>query len=570
MAYAYWKGDRHNSPCVFDMFFRTNPFKGEFTIFAGLEEVIKFLQVYRFTTDQISYLKSLLPHAEAGFWAYLSALDMSELRLYAIAEGTVVFPREPLLRIEGPLALVQLLETTLLNLCNFASLITTNAARHRLAAGPDKRLLEFGLRRAQGSDGAMSASHYAYLGGFDGTSNVAAGHLFGMQVSGTQAHSMVCAYTGFQDLISPMIGSVDMVQASLHYKRQLGFNDTNVGEMAAFIAFAQAFPNGFLALVDTYDTLTSGVPNFICVALALRDAGHTALGVRLDSGDLAFLSRETRAMLKCVRGGPTARAPLGTPLFPNISSPPPPLSPPVTRQADASQSNKSSLAECRIVASNDLNETILLSLQKQGHEIDAFGIGTNLVTCQAQPALGMVYKLVEIGGEPRIKVSQESAKITIPCAKEVYRLLGSEGIPLLDIMLRSGEKRPSPGERILARHPFDAQKRVYVTPTHVIPMLRLVWLGSKAGVPADLNDADMAAVKQATSAVAGAPRLYHLRARSPSLADMRKFTALQIKLVREDHLRTVNPTPYKVSLSAELYEYMHDMLLGEIPIAELT
>jgi nicotinate phosphoribosyltransferase len=298
MAYAYWKGGRSNVPSVFDMFFRVPPFGGELTVFCGLEEVLRFIQVYHFTPEQIAYVRTLLPHAEEEFWTYLSGLDCSEVRLYAIAEGSTVFPRVPLLRVEGPLGIVQLLETTLLNLCNYASLVCTNAVRHRLVAGPNKTLLEFGLRRAQGSDGGMSASHYSYVGGFDGTSNVAAGMTFGMKPSGTMAHSLVCAYAGFDDLKSHEINGVDIVAASLRYLKELGFPHVNGGETAAFIAFSQAFSDNFLALVDTYDTLNSGVPNFIAVALALRDAGFTAKGLRLDSGDLAYLSREARKMLE--------------------------------------------------------------------------------------------------------------------------------------------------------------------------------------------------------------------------------------------------------------------------------
>jgi nicotinate phosphoribosyltransferase len=200
MAYAYFKAGKADDYSTFDMFFRKPPFGGEFAIFAGLEECLRYVQSFRFTDVEISYLQSLMPAADPAFWSYLRAVDCSEVKLYAVAEGTVVFPREPLLRVEGPLAVCQLLETTLLNLCNFASLVCTNAARHRLAAGPGKTLLEFGLRRAQGPDGAMSASRYSAIGGFDGTSNVLAGMVYGLAPKGTHAHALVSAFVGLDDL----------------------------------------------------------------------------------------------------------------------------------------------------------------------------------------------------------------------------------------------------------------------------------------------------------------------------------------------------------------------------------
>ena len=297
MAYTYWKDKRQDHACTFDLFFRTNPFKGEFTIFAGLEEVLKLMSTFKFTASDIAYLRAQMSTCDEGFWPWLAALDCSGVRLYAVAEGTVVFPREPLLRVEGPLAVCQLLETTLLNLCNFASLVTTNAARMRLAAGADATVLEFGLRRAQGPDGAMSASRYSFMGGCDATSNVAAGKDFGVPIRGTHAHSMVCAYTSLEDLSSRMLGDKDIVALALKYREELNYHLPSKGEMAAFIAFAQAFPKNLLCLVDTYDTLNSGVPNYICVALALLECGYEPKGIRLDSGDLAYLSKEARKML---------------------------------------------------------------------------------------------------------------------------------------------------------------------------------------------------------------------------------------------------------------------------------
>lgn len=169
MAYGYWKAGRADDYAVFDLFFRKNPFRGEFTVFAGLEEVLRHINNFKVTDDQVAYLREQMPSCDDGFFEYLSSISGNQLRVYAVAEGTVVFPRTPLIRVEGPLAVAQLLETTILVLCNYASLMTTNAARFRLAAGKSKRLLEFGLRRAQGPDGAVSASRYAFMGGFDGT-----------------------------------------------------------------------------------------------------------------------------------------------------------------------------------------------------------------------------------------------------------------------------------------------------------------------------------------------------------------------------------------------------------------
>lgn len=190
-----------------------------------------------------------------------------------------------------------------------------------------------------------------------------------------------------------MLDGVDIVQKALEYRTALGYTRSNLGELAAFIAYAQSFPDNLLCLVDTYDTLKSGVANFICVGLAISDLGHKPIGVRLDSGDLAYLSKRTRQMF----------------------------------QHAAEKYNRPYFANLNIVASNDINEQVLYALAKQGHTIDTFGVGTNLVTCQAQPALGCVYKLVEINGHPRIKLSQDIGKVTMPCRKNVYRLYTAHG-----------------------------------------------------------------------------------------------------------------------------------------------
>jgi len=507
MAYAYWKSGRHEVPAVFDLFFRKNPFGGEFTVFAGLEEVLRFLSSFHFDVEQIEYLRGVMPGCEEGFWDWLGSIDCSAISVQAVPEGTIVFPRIPLLIVEGPLAIAQLLETTLLTLVNYPSLVATNAARFRIAAGRDKRLLEFGLRRAQGPDGGLSASRYCYIGGFDATSNVLAGRLFGIPVAGTQAHAFVSSFTSLNDLRETTLVDArgkrrDFLGLAQEYRHALGYRQSNEGELAAFIAYAQAFPRGFLALVDTYDTLKSGVPNFLAVALALAECGYQPVGIRLDSGDLAFLSREARRMFRAV-----------------------------------SERYRVDFERLTIAASNDLNEQTLLSLNQQGHEIDVFGIGTHLVTCQAQPALGCVYKLVEIDGQPRIKLSQDMDKMTIPGRKEAYRLIGASGNPVVDLLIQAGEEKPRPGQRVLCRHPFDEAKRAYVTPTAIVPLHRPVWRGRP--VP------------------------------QPSLNEIRAYVLEQLASMRQDHLRSLNPSPYKVSVSEKLYGFVHSLWMSEAPIAEI-
>nr|GMC64135.1 nicotinate phosphoribosyltransferase 2-like [Ipomoea batatas]GMC66347.1 nicotinate phosphoribosyltransferase 2-like [Ipomoea batatas] len=195
MAYAYWKAGKHNERAVFDLYFRKNPFGGEYTIFAGLEECIKLIANFKFREDDIAFLRQSLPSScEDGFFEYLRSIDCSDVEIYSISEGSVVFPKVPLMRVEGPVAVAQLLETPFVNLINYASLVTTNAARHRFVAGKEKLLLEFGLRRAQGPDGGIGASKYCYMGGFDATSNVAAGKIFGIPLRGTHSHAFVSSF----------------------------------------------------------------------------------------------------------------------------------------------------------------------------------------------------------------------------------------------------------------------------------------------------------------------------------------------------------------------------------------
>mmetsp|Transcript_8827 Transcript_8827/g.32339 ORF Transcript_8827/g.32339 Transcript_8827/m.32339 type:complete len:457 (-) Transcript_8827:676-2046(-) len=410
---------------------------------------------------------------DVNFFKFLRQLDCTQIKIFAQLEGSIVFPRVPLMRVEGPLVMVQLVETTLLTLVNYASLVATNAARHRLVAGDSATLLEFGLRRAQGPDGGVSASRYAYMGGFNGTSNLEAGRQFAIPCKGTLAHSYVQSHQGFQDIGDPRLRLPDgnmcpdflalvMDRAALldRYKESfpddLRWTKTNQSELAAFTSYALAFPSNFLVLVDTYDVLKSGIPNFLAVGLALRSCGYEPLGIRIDSGDLSYLSLRAREMLQHT-------------------------------QDLLGASYAEGFAQLGITASNDIHEEVLHSLNQHGHAITSFGIGTHLVTCLRQPALGCVYKLVEIDGAPRIKLSEDVEKVTIPGRKEAFRLYLKNGEPVVDVMLQGDEPTPKVDCRILCRHPFISSKRAYVQPARVERLFHLVWDGMNGGVPPDLD-----------------------------------------------------------------------------------
>ncbi|CAL7943143.1 unnamed protein product [Xylocopa violacea] len=519
MAYAYWKSGKMNDHAVFDLYFRKNPFQGEFTIFAGMEECIKFLEKFNYSSSDIKYLKSTMPSSvDQRFFEYLKDLTPKDVTIYGMEEGSVAFPRIPLLRVEGPLIMVQLLETTLLTLVNYASLMATNAARYRMVAGKNITLLEFGLRRAQGPDGGLSASKYSYIGGFDGTSNVLAGKLYNIPLSGTHAHSYITSFTGIGDLQQKTLahketGEVyDVLELAYKYQDSIAadvgtlVSEASSGELAALISYAIAFPQRFIALVDTYDVKRSGLLNFCAVALALNDLGYKAVGIRIDSGDLAYLSNTARDIFERI----------------------------------AIKYNIPWFAKLTICASNDINEETILSLNEQSHKIDCFGIGTHLVTCQRQPALGCVYKMVEINGQPRIKLSQEVDKVTIPGKKDAFRLYGADGYALIDLLQRSTEEAPQMKQKVLCRHPFQESKRAYVIPSRVEPLHKVYWKNGKLCQPL------------------------------PTLQEIRNKVQESLKALRNDHKRNLNPTPYKVAVSDDLYNFIHDLWLQNAPIGELS
>ncbi|KAG5442319.1 Nicotinate phosphoribosyltransferase [Clonorchis sinensis] len=538
MSYAYWKAGKAHEPAVFEVFFRRNPFNGEFTIFAGLTDCIDYLSSFKFTPKDVAYLKEAMPACtDPAFFDYLLTLTAADFDLWSVEEGTAVFPREPIMRVEGPIILCQLVETAILNLVNFASLIATNAARFRLTAGSDKLLFEFGLRRAQGPDGGLTASRYAYLGGYDGTSNVLAGKMFGIPVVGTHAHSFISAFQGnsdvnhqksvelpgddpnddkFRDLTSIPMQLDKFLERCWHWSRRLSHllnyspDQVHHGELTAFANYAFAFPDAFVGLIDTYDVLRSGVPNFCAVGLALHEHGHRPVGIRIDSGDLAFLSLMVRDDFKKI----------------------------------AQHYNIPWFEDLRILVSNDLNEDTLHSLNLQlpprGHSIDAFCVGTHLVTCQKQPALGCVYKLVEIAGTPTMKLSAQVEKVTLPGKKTVYRLYSKTGEALVDLLQRSDEPAPKVNERILCRHPSEASKRVFVVPARIEETLKLFWKRGQLSTPLS------------------------------TLEQSRERVQKEIKSLRPDYTRLLNPTPYKVSLSEQLYNFTYDLWLRMTPISELS
>jgi nicotinate phosphoribosyltransferase len=360
MAYGYWHQGIMDRDAVFHMSFRDNPFGSGFSIVAGLEQVIDFIEDFSLDEGDLEYLAGLVGADDErllpdGFLEYLAALRFA-LDVDAVPEGTAVFPHEPLLRVRGPLLQCQLLETPLLNQVNFQTLIATKASRVVHAAQGDD-VIEFGLRRAQGPDGGVTASRAAFVGGCAGTSNVLAGRVHGIPVKGTHAHSWVMAFES---------------------------------ELLAFEAYAQAMPNNCVLLVDTYDTL-DGVRNAIEIGRSLREAGHDLLGVRLDSGDLAWLSREARRML-----------------------------------------DEAGFAGTSIVGSNELDEHLVESLKSQGAAIDVWGVGTKLATADGQPALGGVYKLSALCDQDgewqyKVKVSEQAAKVTTPGVLQVRRFFDDEG-----------------------------------------------------------------------------------------------------------------------------------------------
>ncbi len=469
MAYGYWKLHRADEEAVFHLYFRKAPFAGGYAVAAGLQPALEYLQTFRFDAADLEYLATITgndgaPLFDKGFLDYLGSFELS-IDVDAMPEGTVAFGQEPLLRVRGPILQCQLLETPLLNIINFQTLIATKAARI-VSVARGESVLEFGLRRAQGIDGGLSASRAAYVGGCDATSNVLAGKLYGIPVKGTHAHSWVMSFET---------------------------------ELEAFEQYATTMPNNCVFLVDTYDTL-QGVRNAVAVGKKLRERGHEMVGIRLDSGDLAYLSIEARKILD--EGG-----------FPQAG----------------------------IVGSNDLDEHLVEDLHRQEAKIAIWGIGTRLATAYDQPALGGVYKLGALRDadghwQPKLKVSEQAIKTTIPGVLQVRRYETAENGPIGD-MIYDESRGIDPREIIVDTKDPTRRKR-------------------------------LADVAQATDLLMPVMRAGKVLAEPEPLAELRARTLRQVGRLHPTLRRFLNPHEYPVGLDIGLHE-LRDKMIREAREARL-
>jgi len=404
MMYAHWVNGTQNDMAVFEAYFRKLPFGNGYAVFAGLERIVHYIERLRFGEEEIAYLREQEERYPEAFLDELRRFRFTGT-LHAVREGTLVFPNEPLVRVEARVFEAHLIETAILNFVNYQTLIATKASRIKQIA-PNDLLLEFGTRRAQEADAAVWGARAAYIAGFDATSNMRAGMLFGIPTKGTHAHAWVQGH------------------------------DT---EEEAFRKYAEALPDLVTLLVDTYDTLKSGVPNAIRIAELLKRQGKRMQGIRLDSGDLAHLSKRARKML-----------------------------------------DEAGFPDVKIVASNDLDEHLIFNLKAQGAKIDIWGVGTQLITAADQPSLGGVYKLVarvkDGGYDPVIKISANPDKVTYPGIKDAYRLLNKEtGAAEADYIALEGETDIRNGERIKLFDPVHPYMHRYLYAYEAIPLLQRIY-----------------------------------------------------------------------------------------------
>ena len=456
MAYGFYKHKKHEEEAVFDIFFRQNKLI-TYSLAAGLQQAMDYLLNWRFSAEDMDYLRSLKLFEE-DFLRYLQKMRFTG-DVYAVREGEPVFPGEPILTVKAPLIQAQFAETALLNIINHQTLIATKASKICRAAG-EGAVMEFGLRRAQGPDAGIYGARAAVIGGCSSTSNVIAGQLFGIPVSGTMAHSWIMDFDS---------------------------------EYEAFKAYADSYPDNCLLLVDTYDTLRSGVPNAIKVFKELAAAGHRPRGIRLDSGDFAYLSKKARKMLDAAG-------------FPDAI----------------------------ICASGDLDEYSMTSLMQQGAKIDLWGVGTKLITSQEMPALGGVYKLAAVVREdgtmiPKIKLSDNAAKITNPSFKNLFRLYDKEsGMAIADLITMREEAVEE--QPLTIFHPLETWKRTTVKNFRAEPLLHTIVKRGKL--------------------------VYEF----PELMEVQAFSKAELSKFWEEYLRLDMPELYKVDLSEKLHALKSKML----------
>lgn len=462
MMQGYFKNPV-NQTVIFDMFYRTNPCGGSFAITAGLEQMIEYIENLRFSPEDVEYLRSLNIFDE-DFLEYLGNFHFTG-DIYAIPEGTVVFPREPLVKVIAPIMEAQLVETAILNIINHQSLIATKAARVCYAARGDG-VMEFGLRRAQGPDAGIFGARAAVIGGCVGTSNVLTGQMFQVPVLGTHAHSWI-----------------------------MSFPD----EYTAFKTYAKMYPHSCTLLVDTYDVLKSGVPNAIRVFEEMREEGVplTKYGIRIDSGDLAYLSKEAYKMLAAA-----------------------------------------GFDDAIIAASSDLDEYLIDSLKAQDARINSWGVGTNLITSKDNPAFGGVYKLAAVKDTdsntfvPKIKLSENTEKVTNPGNKTVYRIYSKATGKIKADLICLADERFDPEETMIIFDPVDTWKKTKVL-----------------GGTYELRELLVPVIKEGR-------RVYQ----SPSVMELRALCQQEQATLWDESRRLVNPNKVYVDLSRKLYDLKKDLL----------
>lgn len=462
MTNGYYLDGIGEEPVVFDYFFRKNPFNGGYAIVAGIEQFLNILENFQFSNEQIEYLKSY-NSLDDDFLEYLAHME-NQLVIKGFTEGRVVFANEPILEVSGPLIQCQIIETFLLNSLNFPTLCATKANRMWLASGKQP-ILEFGARRAQGSNGSLIATYASMVGGCAGTSNVLATKYLGkgLKASGTQAHSWIMTYPS---------------------------------EYEAFKKYSEIYPKSSILLVDTYDTLKSGVVNAIKIGKELREKGEDLVGIRLDSGDLAQLSKEARKLL------------------------------------DAEGFN-----DTKIVISNDVDEYFIQEFKNLGGKADLWGIGTKLVTCFDDPALGGVYKLAEYNHDPRIKVSGDPSKTNIPGNKELFRCYEEKKgqffmkYDLLELDSNLENDQIELSQKFY--NPYDPKEILSLTPSDVVKSESMLKVLFKDG-------------KRATKKL--------------SWKEARMNMEFDLTHLPEKNSRLVNPDQYKIYISTGLHKLRQKLI----------